>query len=334
MPHSPSKTGKYLSRRALLSGGAASVLLGPRVAAAAVSGFPAKNIQFIIPYAPGGGFDAYVRFISPVMENYLPNRVSIVPINVTAGSGSRGVTQLYRSKPDGYTIGIFDVPGMFIQQAVQGTSAYDLSRFAWVGCMGEGERYLVGVGANSPLKSFADLQALSAKRPVKFAVTGLEGTATAAAIIGTEVLGIKRQLITGYRGSSDYIVAAIRGDSDAVISATSTMMRFARAGQLRILASFETHGSIPGIPDATSLGRPELDQITVERPVGAPPGTPADIQNVLSTALAKALADPKVVAWAKENDILMRSKTPREATALVARQRTFFEHWKRYLVTG
>jgi tripartite-type tricarboxylate transporter receptor subunit TctC len=334
MPHSPSKTGNYLSRRALLSGGAACLVLGPHVAGAAVSGFPAKNIQFIIPYAPGGGFDSYVRFISPVMENYLPNRVSIVPINVTAGSGSRGVTQLYRSKPDGYTIGIFDVPGMFIQQAVQGTSAYDLSRFAWVGCMGEGERYLVGVGANSPLKSFADLQALSAKRPVKFAVTGLEGTATAAAIIGTEVLGIKRQLITGYRGSSDYIVAAIRGDSDAVISATSTMMRFARAGQLRILASFETHGSIPGIPDATSLGRPELDQITVERPVGAPPGTPADIQNVLSTSLAKALADPKVVAWAKENDILMRSKTPREATALVARQRTFFEHWKRYLVTG
>jgi tripartite-type tricarboxylate transporter receptor subunit TctC len=141
-------------------------------------------------------------------------------------------------------------------------------------------------------------------------------------------------LITGYRGSSDYIVAAIRGDSDAVISATSTMTRFARAGQLRILASFEAHSSFPGIPDATSLGKPELDRITVERPVAAPPGTPVAIQNLLSGALAKALADPKVVAWAKENDIIMRSKTPQEAAALVARQRDFFEHWKRYLVAG
>ena len=35
-------------------------------------------------------------------------------------------------------------------------------------------------------------------------------------------------------------------------------------------------------------------------------------------------ADPKVVAWAKENDIVMRSKTPAEAAALVARQRDFF----------
>jgi tripartite-type tricarboxylate transporter receptor subunit TctC len=325
----------HLNRRALLAAGAASLCFRPRASLAATSrGFPTKNIQFIIPYAPGGGFDSYVRFVSPVIETYLAPSVSIVPINVTAGSGSRGITQLYRAKPDGYTIGIFDVPGMFIQQAVQANNAYDLSRFAWIGCMGEGERYLVGVGATSQLKTYADLLALSAKRPVKFAVTGIEGTATAATIIGTEVLGIRRQLITGYRGSSDYIVAAIRGDSDAVISATSTMTRFARAGQLRILASFETRSSFPGIPDATSLGKPELDRITVERPVAAPPGTPADIQNVLSAALSKALADPKVVAWAKQNDILMRSKTPAEAAALVARQRDFFERWKRILVTG
>jgi tripartite-type tricarboxylate transporter receptor subunit TctC len=322
------------SRREIVAAGiGASLILAPRSISAA-AGFPAKNIQFIIPYAPGGGFDSNVRFVSPVIEQHLPNRVSIVPINITAGSGARGISQLYRSKPDGYTIGIFDVPGMFIQQALQGNNAYDLSKFAWIGCIGEGERYLVGVGANSPLKTFADLQALSRKRPVKFPVTGLEGTATAAAIVGTEVLGIRRQLITGYRGSSDYIVAAIRGDSDAVISATSTMMRFARAGQLRILASFETHTTIPGIPDATSLRKPELDQITVERPIAAPPGTPVEIQNILSSALAKALADPKVVAWARENDVVMHSKTPQEATALVARQHAFFDQWKKYLVNG
>jgi len=321
-----------LHRRELLL--AAPALIASRSLFAAPATFPAKNIQFIIPYAPGGGFDSMVRFVSPAMEGHLPRRVNVVPINVTAGSGSRGISQLYRAKPDGYTIGIFDVPGMFIQQALQGTTAYDLDKFAWVGCMGEGERYLVGVGANSPLKTFADLQALSRKRPVKFGVTGLEGTATAAAIIGTEVLGIRRQLITGYKGSSDYIVGAIRGDCDAVISATSTMMRFTRAGELRILASFETKTALSGIPDATALGKPELDRITVERPVGAPPGTPADVQNMLSDALARSLADDKVVKWAKENDFLMKSKTPQETAALIARQRTFFEQWKKYLLNG
>jgi putative tricarboxylic transport membrane protein len=302
--------------------------------AARAASFPARSIQFIIPYAAGGGFDSIVRFVGPVMETNLPSRAAIVPINITAASGSRGISQLYRAKPDGYTVGIFDVPGMFIQQAIQGRTAYDLDRFAWIGCMGEGEHYLIGVGENSPLKTYDDLTALSRKRPVKFAVTGLEGTATAACIVGTELLGIRRQLITGYRGSSDYIVAAIRGDSDAVISATSTMMRYAKGGQLRILASFETKTGIPGIPDATALGRPELDQITVERPVAGPPGLPSDLQNTLSVALAKALADPKVVAWAKEGDIVMRSRTPAETVALIERQRAFFDKWKTYLVMG
>lgn len=319
---------RMLTRRTVLVGMGA---LLPVSIARAAQQFPEKNIQFIIPYAAGGGFDAYVRFISPVMEQYLPARADIVPVNIAAASGSRGISQLFRAKPDGYTIGIFDLPGMFIEQAVQGNTAYDLSKFAWIGCMGEGERYLLAVGVNSPIRTFADLKALSAKRPIKFSSTGIEGTATAATIIGSEMLGLRRQLITGYRGSSDYIVAAIRGDSDAVISATSTMMKFARAGQLRIIASFAAHSAIAGIPDATTLGKPELDQITVERPVAAPPGTPASIQNILSDALAKALKDPKVVAWAAGNDVVMNPKTPQQAEALVTRERAFFERWKTYL---
>jgi tripartite-type tricarboxylate transporter receptor subunit TctC len=302
--------------------------------ASAAAPFPNKNIQFVIPYAPGGGFDVYVRFIGPVMEKYLPSKANIVPINVPAGGGSRGVAQLYRSRPDGYTIGILNIPGMFILQQQQGPGAYDLAKFSWVGAMGEGERYVISVGANSPLKTFADLKALSAKRPVKLSVTGPEGTAYAATQIGSQLLGLKTQLITGYKGSVDYVVAAIRGDSDAVIATVPTTMRFARGGQVRVLASFEAKSSIPGVPDATALGQPELDNISVERLIAAPPGLPADIQNTLSAALAKALADPAVVAWAKQNDLMMRAHTPQETVAILNLQRAFFDKWKKYLVTG
>ena len=59
-----------------------------------------------------------------------------------------------------------------------------------------------------------------------------------------------------------------------------------------------------------------------------------DIQTILSGALAKSLAEPKVVAWAKDNDITMRSKTPRETVELVARQRAFFEKWRHLLLAA
>jgi tripartite-type tricarboxylate transporter receptor subunit TctC len=316
------------------AGAAASALALPRIAEGAPAAFPNKNIQFVIPYAPGGGFDVYPRVVAPVMEKYLPNKVNIVPINVPSGGGSRGVAQLYRAKPDGYTIGILNVPGMFILQQQQGAGAYDLAKFSWIGAMGEGERYVIAVGTKSPLKTFADLKALSATRPVKLSVTGPEGTAYAATMIGSRLLGLRTQLITGYKGSADYVVAAIRGDSDAVIAAIPTTTRFVRGGTVRVLASFETKSSFPGVPDATALHQPDLDNISVERVIAGPPGIPADIQNTLSVALAKALADPIVTKWAKDNDLIMRSRTPQDTAQLVAQQRVFFDKWKKYLIAS
>jgi tripartite-type tricarboxylate transporter receptor subunit TctC len=120
-----------ITRRDLMisAGLAAPALLAPRKVNAAPSDFPNKNIQFVIPYAPGGGFDIYVRVVTPVMEKYLPRKVSIVPLNVASGAGSRGVAQAYRARPDGYTMTILNIPGMFILQAQQGTTAFDLNRF-------------------------------------------------------------------------------------------------------------------------------------------------------------------------------------------------------------
>jgi tripartite-type tricarboxylate transporter receptor subunit TctC len=320
-----------VTRRDLMitAAGAAPALLAAREAfAAPAPDFPTKNIQFVIPYAPGGGFDIYVRVVAPVMEKHLPRKVSIVPLNVASGAGSRGVAQAYRARPDGYTMTILNIPGMFILQAQQGTTAFDLNRFTWIGAMGEGEKYFISVGQNSPLKTFDDLKRLSAQRPVKLSVTGPEGTAYMAAVVGAQLMGLRTQLITGYRGSADYVVAAVRGDSDAVVAALPTTFRFRRGGQLRPLASFETKSSVPGIPDATSLGKPELDLIRVERLVAAPPGTPQAAVSVLSAALAKALVDPAVVKWAAENDVVMKPKTPQEAVSILNEQRAFFEKWK------
>jgi len=325
-----------ITRRSLIvqASVAAPTLLSSRMSfAAPASDFPNKPIRFIIPYAPGGGFDVYVRVIVPALEQFLPKRVTVIPTNISGGGGARGIAQLYRTRPDGYTIGIFNIPGVFILQQQQGGSAYDLAKFSWIGAMGEGEHYVIAVGNNSPLKTYDDLKKLSAQRPVKFSVSGPEGTAYAATVIGTKLLGLRPQLITGYKSSADYVVAAIRGDSDAVIAGFPTAMRFARGSQIRLLATFRKE---PGsrIPDAVALGQPDLDQIRIERVVGAPPGLPADVQAILSNALAKAVVDPKVVAWAKENDVVMLPKTAAETSSLVAQQRVFFDRWKPFLATG
>ncbi len=320
-----------MQRRALLigAGATASALLTPRLARSATGSFPEKDITFIIPYGAGGGFDNYVRALSPVMEKYLPHKVTIVPTNVSAGGGTRGTNQLYRAKPDGYTIAIFNIPGMFVLQE-RGGAEYDLAKVSWLGSIGR-DHYGIAVAANSPIKSVADLKSLSASRPVKFTTTGPEATAYAATLIGTELLGIKTQMIGGYKGSHDYVVAAIRGDGDAVITALPLMRRMQAGGELRIIADFQDHSTVPGADDATTLGQKELSEIVLERLVGAPPGLPADIKAILVDALSKSVADPEIAAWAKKSDSELTWEPPDRAAQILGEQSQFFQKWKKYL---
>jgi tripartite-type tricarboxylate transporter receptor subunit TctC len=298
------------------------------LASPARAGFPERDITFIIPNQVGGGFDAYVRAIAPVMEKYLPIKVNVVPLNVPAGGGAKGVSQLYRARPDGYTIGILNIPGLFILQERGG--GYDLNRFSWLAGLGK-DSYGLAVPFNSPIKSVADLQALSKTRPVKFTTTGPDGTAYGVTMIATELLGIRLQLITGYKGSSEYVAAAVRGDGDAVITNLPILSRFEASQSLRLIAAFTTGGVRHDIPDAAGLGQPQLADLLVERMVAAPPNLPADIKKILVEAIDKAVNDPTVVALSEKAGMGLALQSPDDVVADVKSQANFFAKWKKYL---
>jgi tripartite-type tricarboxylate transporter receptor subunit TctC len=307
--------------------GIAAFALLPAPARAA--GFPERDITFIIPNQVGGGFDAYVRTIVPAMEKYLPNKVNVVPLNVPAGGGAKGVNQLYRARPDGYTIGILNIPGLFILQERGG--GYDLNRFTWLAGLGK-DPYGLAVPWSSPVKSVADLQALSKTRPVKFTTTGPDGTAYGVTLIATELLGIRLQLITGYKGSSEYVAAAVRGDGDAVITNLPLLSRFEASQSLRLIAAFTTGGTRHDIPDAAALGQPQLADLLVERMVGAPPNLPADIKKILVEALDRAVTDPAVVSLSEAAGLGFALQSPDEVAVDIRSQTNFFTKWRKYLV--
>lgn len=312
-----------ISRRAL---GTASTAWAFGARAAAAAEYPAQDIHFIIPYGAGGGFDLEVRGIAPAMQAALGNRVQIVPDNVPTGGGVLGVSQLYRARPDGYTLGIMNIPGLFVLQRAGG-AAFDLARFAYIGSMGR-DTYGIGVAAGSPLRNMKDLETLSAQRPIKFTTTGREGTAFSATVIAMHLLNLRSTFITGYKGSNDYVVAAIRGDGDAVVTTLPVLQQMRQGGLLRILATFETKSSIAGAEDATSLAQPELATIVLQRIVAAPPKLPPAIQSTLSMALAKALSSPEAQARAAKTGTILEALSPDETLALVLGQSKFYETWK------
>jgi tripartite-type tricarboxylate transporter receptor subunit TctC len=307
----------------------ATAALAALTASPAWAQFPEKNIEFLIPFGPGGGFDRTVRLISPYMEKALPKKVEVLPKNLPGAGGRRALATVYRAKPDGYLISIMNSPGAAIPSLLGEKVEYDLNKFAWVAKLG-GEDYMIGVAANSSLHSVDDLKKLG--RPVKIPTTGFGSTAYAAAAVFAASFGIAAEHIPGYKGTNDYIVGIIRGDGDIAVAPVSTFKQFVDSGQIRPLVTFEEKSSMPGAKTVAELGHAELSGLAVERYVVAPPNTPANIVKVLSDAMGKAAADPEAKARAEKSGEPLEFIPDVKAKAAFDKELAIYEKYKSAIV--
>ena len=263
--------------------------------------FPDKDITFIIPYTAGGGFDRTVRALAPYMEKYLPGKVNVVPRNVAGARGRKGIAQLFRAKPDGHTIAVFNMPGMAIPPLLGQKVSYDLARVSWIARLARGT-YSLMVGAKSKIESLGDIEKLG--RPLKITTTGLGSTGHTAGVVASTVMGFDFKMLTGYKGAKQFILAAVRGDGDAAYTLVTTVRKYHEAGDARMLVTFESKSSFPGVPTAREAGFPALEGMSLERLVGGPPGVPADRIAILEAAILKAMADPELKEKTKKRPYL------------------------------
>jgi putative tricarboxylic transport membrane protein len=277
---------------------AIAVATAPLSAPSAWAQYPQKNIEFVIPFGTGGGFDRTVRLISPALERALPHKVQVLPKNVPGAGGRKGTTLVYRARPDGYMIVIANMPGAALPGVLGEKVEYDLSKFTWIARIAS-EEYMLGVPTKSPIKSIDDLKKLG--RAVKLPTTGFGSTAFAAGAILLKALNIPVNHLTGYKGTNQYIVAMIRGDADAALAPVSTFKKFLKSGDVRPLLTTEEKSTVGAdVPTIAKLGHPELTGLGIDRYVLAPPGLPANITKILSDSLAMALKDPQFVQAAKK----------------------------------
>lgn len=287
--------------------------------------FPEDDIEVIIPYNAGGGFDSYVRGVLPIMQRHLPNDVNLIPRNMPGAGGRKGATAIYRARPDGYTIGAFNLPGMLLPEVLGEPVGYDLANVTWLGRLSQDQYVLVTAGA-SGIMSVEDLRALN--RPVKFTATGAGSSAHSASVIAARMLGLDASVIGGYQGSQAYLLAAMRGDGDVALGASSSLAAYTQSNDLRVLASFESSSSFPGVPTAATLGQPDLSRLSVQRLLGAPPNLDAEARAVLVDALARAMADDELRIWSESVGLPFAPLSAEDAAANLALQRALYEEFK------
>ena len=93
------KSDLRLRRRVLLAAATAPLL---RTQSASAQAWPTRPITIVVPYAPGGGSDAAVRAVGPIMERVLGQPIVV---ENRAGAGTAiGSTYVAQARPDGYTL--------------------------------------------------------------------------------------------------------------------------------------------------------------------------------------------------------------------------------------
>lgn len=266
---------------------------------------PDGDIEWIVPYSPGGGFDTYSRGLSQVMQQagFLPSGVNVVIRNTTPLP--QGITQMFMANADGYTVGILPMPAAIAQEIENPDVArWETERFTVLGSVDE-NAYVVYVPDASPFETIEDLIAADGLRTI----TVEQGSSSALAGLATiGALDLDATITYGAEGSSEVVTAALRGDADFFVYGASDVVGFIDSGDVRPLLFLGTEDQrsaelpwLQDVPSAEDIGYPDLaGTVTELRLIVAPPDLPDEVADYLRTAVGDALVSDEFRAWAEQ----------------------------------
>lgn len=254
-------------------------------------GFPTeKTLTFVVPTSAGGGMDRYSRLLVIYLKKYLPSHPDIVIKDMPGGDFAIGINAVMNAKPDGYTLGLFLLPGNVLNE-VLGVAKYDLSKATWLGSVTSAPQFVV-VRSNSPYHSLSDLQ--NAKKTLNIPIPGFQSVTGSGAVIAAHELGIKSKFIPN-RGSTECLMALLRGDGDYLNADYPPMRSQIKEGSVRVLYVYSDKRlrALPNVPTIKELGYNSVP-IPLEVAnfcVASTPGIPKGAAMILRKAFEKAVKD-------------------------------------------
>jgi len=131
---------------------------------------PSKPIEFVAPFAPGGGSDVLARSIASIIESQKLCPQPLLVVNRSGGSGLVGTTSVAQQKGNQYVLVTF-IPGQAQAALVAGKGAATFRELTPI-CNLALDEQLIVVKADSPLKTIKDIVAEAKKRPGELTIGG------------------------------------------------------------------------------------------------------------------------------------------------------------------
>jgi tripartite-type tricarboxylate transporter receptor subunit TctC len=260
--------------------------------------WPNKPITFIIPFAAGGGTDAFARPLAAQLENQMNARFIID--NRAGAGGTVGASAAAKAAPDGYTFFI-GAAHHAIAPALYPKLDYSIETdFAPIGLVSQPPQVIVVNPTKVAAKTVEELVAFAKANPGKLNF-GSAGNGTTHHLAG-ELF----KIVTGtnlthvpYRGAGPALQDLVAGHIDLMFDGLGSSAAQIEGGSLRALAvaAPKRAAAFPNVPTAAEAGLKGYEVATWYA-MWAPKGTPDAIVARMTKELQTALASPAVTeAW-------------------------------------
>jgi tripartite-type tricarboxylate transporter receptor subunit TctC len=265
--------------------------------------YKANRITIMLGQPPGGSYDLYARLVANHMAKHIPGNPTIIVEHRPGGGGVRATQFFYTQSPrDGSVIGLFSETIAHTQLLQPDIGKWNVAEMRYIGSFSPVNAAFVA-RKEAPAKAPAEMR----EKSMNVGCTGRTSQSYQSPALLKNLGGFKFNLICGYPGSKDYVLALVRGEVDMVSSAWNQWRAGHRAeiadGSLIpvIQTGLKRHKELPNVPLMQEVvDDPEIKKVIefasagsdIGRALIAPPQVPADRLAALRSAFEKLVKDP------------------------------------------
>ncbi len=255
------------------------------------AGYPARPIRIIIGVAPGAGADMVARASAQILtERWGQNAV----VDPRPGGGGVIASELAsRAPPDGYTL-YQNGFGILFQGATKRVPFDVLKTFEPV-VRTTTQPYILLVNPNLPAKSFKELVAFSATKPLTYAGSSGIGSTVHMGMERLATLSGLKVKHVAYKGSSPALLALMGGEINMAATSSMSATGAIKTGKVRGLATLglKRVAVLPDLPTVAEQGFPGFS-ITNRYNLYVPAGTPRPIIAALNRVISDGMHSPQM----------------------------------------
>jgi tripartite-type tricarboxylate transporter receptor subunit TctC len=258
----------------------------------AAQDYPSHQVNFVVPFAAGGGTDILGRLIGQKLTDRFGKQF-VIENRPGAGTVTAAV-RVSKSTPDGHTIMMATSGTMAMNPTLYKHLPYAPGKDLKLAALICYVPFVLLVSNELPVKSVADLVKLAKERPLSYGSGGVGAFHHLLGELFDTQFGIKMTHVP-YRGTLPALNDLVAGHIQVLFADLAPAYPQVQAGKVRALGvtTKQRVTSAPELPPLAEVGVPGFDWAAWQA-VAVPGSVSEDIRAKLNAAIEAAVAEPEV----------------------------------------